>query len=579
MENKLNFNAEDTTVKEILFNKFKKYEVPRYQRPYSWADDQITEFWNDLITTDQPYFIGSFIFNIESEKKNGYIEIIDGQQRLLTITIFSAALRDIAKSLDEEVAKHYHRNDIIIEDYDRKGHSYRIIPGESTKDFFEQYVQSGLHDISEAKTSKKEHNIIKKNYIFLYEKITTELSKFDRKESKINFLDKIRKKVANLIVIDIQIENEEAAYEIFETTNARGIDLSVADLLKNSIFKKIPTKVNRDMAKEKWQEITNNIEATNTEVKKYIRYFWISKYSFITEKRLFREIKKEITDWEKLLDDLWALSDWFNKLIEGNESDFQTLKNGQRIFKSLFAIRLMGVSQCYVLFLSILRNYGKLKTNPLRIFQLIEKFTFQYSAICKLPGNKVERIYSRYAIKLDKIIRNNTEKKIPGKVQSLFSDLEKELKDEKPSYETFKESFLDITYKNSSKSRMLIKYILNEIDNYFRKTGEEKIDFSNVNIEHILPQNPDEKWNLTKKEIKEYVNNLGNLTLVSKKINSKVQSKIIREKISEFKKSSLPIMGELVKELESLNYAWDKDTILKRQENFAKLAYKNIWDF
>ena len=80
------------------------------------------------------------------------------------------------------------------------------------------------------------------------------------------------------------------------------------------------------------------------------------------------------------MDDLWVLSDWYNKLIEGNESDFQTLKNGQKIFKSLFAIRLMGVSQCYVLFLSILRNY--------------EKKTYQMKKMLNQDSKRIELFWS-----------------------------------------------------------------------------------------------------------------------------------------------------------------------------------------
>ena len=71
-------------------------------------------------------------------------------------------------------------------------------------------------------------------------------------------------------MIHIRIEKEEEAYEIFETTNARGVDLSVADLLKNLIFKNIPAEDDRDIAKEIWQEITSNIQATNTEKKQFI---------------------------------------------------------------------------------------------------------------------------------------------------------------------------------------------------------------------------------------------------------------------------------------------------------------------
>ena len=574
----LSFKAENTKVITVLTTN-NKFRIPRYQRPYAWGEDEISEFWNDLISNKDPYFIGSLIFNHEPHTETGFIDIIDGQQRLLTITIFSAVLRDIAKTLNSKTAERIHRYDIIFEDVSTGKESARILPGDSTKDFFEKYIQKYNNNISESKPQTNEEKKIKKNYEYLYTKTTDELKKFDNKEDKDNYLIQLRDKMLELIVIKIKIENEEDAYEIFETTNARGIDLSVGDLLKNLIFKKIPATKDRDFAKEVWREIINGVQATNTELKKFIRYFWLSKYSFVTEKKLYKEIKKEINEWKTLLQDLWDNSELYNRLLEGNEDDFINIKNGHKIYKSIFSIRLMDVSQCYVLFMSILRNIENFG-DPTRIFQLIEKFTFQYSVVCKLPGNKVEKIYSKFALKIEKAVtETTTKKKISGKINSIFSELEKELEDERPSFETFKESFVNISYKNSEKSRKMIKYILNEIDSFYRTTQEEKVDFNNVNIEHILPQTPNKDWKLTKKEIKPYVNKLGNLTLLSKKLNSKVQNNIIKEKIGPLGESRLPVTEQLVKELTTLKNKWDEANIIKRQEHFSELAYNDIWNF
>jgi hypothetical protein len=301
------------------------------------------------------------------------------------------------------------------------------------------------------------------------------------------------------------------------------------------------------------------------------------KYSAVSEKKLFREIKKWATDWNKLLEELRESSSLYNKILEGNDTDFQDLKNGQKIYRSIFSIRLMDVSQCYVLFLSILRNYKKLGTDPTKIFQLIEDFTFKYSVISNLPGNKVEKIYSKYAINIEKVLSKENSKKAGIQIQKLFAELRKELNAEKPSFELFTERFADVSYKNSEQGRKLTKYILGKINDYYAKTQEQKIDFYNVNIEHILPQKPHKDWKLTKKAIKPYVNKLGNLTLVGKRINSKVQNKIIKEKIQELRRSQLPITKELVKSLESLNLTWGEAEIIARQEELADLAYNKVW--
>jgi len=93
MVTNISFEAHDEPISEILFAN-RKFEIPRYQRPYAWTIDHVTEFWEDLSGSDEPYFLGSFIFNTEHESIDGYVDIIDGQQRLLTITILVAVLRD-----------------------------------------------------------------------------------------------------------------------------------------------------------------------------------------------------------------------------------------------------------------------------------------------------------------------------------------------------------------------------------------------------------------------------------------------------------------------------------------------------
>jgi hypothetical protein len=529
-----------------------------------------------LTVSEEPYFLGTFIFNTEPLKKEGFVDIIDGQQRLLTATILMAVLRDHAKTLDEQIARLFQRQDIAIED--REGNeSFRILPADTLVKFFSEHVQSYKGNVSLAKASTSEEYRVKEVYAYFYQHVNEELTRFESREAQLGVLKRIRNKLADLIVISVEITREEDAYEIFETTNARGLELSVSDLLKNLIFKKIKPGEDRDLAKDIWQEITNNIESTSIELRKFIRYFWISRYAFVSEKRLFREIKNQTTNWQRLLGDLWDDSSWFSKLLEGDRSDFQDLKHSDRVFDAIQALRPMRVSQCYVLLLSILRNYKKLGTDPVRVFELIEKFTFQYSVVCKLPANRIERLYSKYAIRLGQIVQQTSEGKVAANVQKLFSDLEKELIGESPSQAVFMESFAELSHKDTEDGRRLTKYILSTFDAYYRKTDEQAIDFNAVNIEHVLPRNPHSAWNLSKQEIKSYINRLGNLTLLSKRLNSKAQNSPLSEKMVELKKSELPITRELVDFIESCGHQWTEREIDERQQQMANLAFNYIW--
>src|SRR3989339_2210544 len=96
----IKFDAEDKTLTDILMGK-EKYRIPRYQRPYSWTIDEVSDLWNDL-KEKESVFLGSFVFNYEKYNEDGFVEVIDGQQRLITLTILMAVLRDLYRDLGEE---------------------------------------------------------------------------------------------------------------------------------------------------------------------------------------------------------------------------------------------------------------------------------------------------------------------------------------------------------------------------------------------------------------------------------------------------------------------------------------------
>ncbi len=577
MGNALNFEANDYPLKDVLFSNW-KFRIPRYQRPYTWNEDQLSDLWLDLTTDDSSNFFGSFILNKEYEKDSGYVEIVDGQQRMMTITILMAAIRDIlrSKSIDSDLADVIQRHDIAHEDR-AGGESYRIKCSDSAVKYFSENIQSTDSQILESNPYTKEEKQIRKNYEFFQNKLNQEIDNCDGSFAKRSFLQSLRDRVADLIVIKIEIESEEAAYEIFETTNARGVDLSIADLLKNLIFKNIRSNGDRDSAKDIWGIILKNIHETNVEMKRFIRYYWISRHKSVTEKNLFRDIKKSTSNWQLLLDDLKKASEDYNRLINGTVDDWFFLKHKDRAYHSFEAIRYMNVSQCYVLILSILRNYDKLGTDPVRVFELLEDFTFLYSTVCKQPANKVEKLYSKYARELENIVSNDTPKRIPGNVNRLFSRLEEDLVNEKPSYMLFQEKFTNIAYANSWQKRTLVKYVLAKLNNHER-TGEYQIDFSNVNIEHILPQSPKE-WGLSQADIRPYVNKLGNLTLVSKTFNSAMGNKSLHDKLGALDESEIQLTKDLVKHIRENDVTWNENMILERQSEFCSVAYNDVWKY
>lgn len=578
MKEKLDFKAGDTKMKALLQSKSEILKIPPYQRPYSWKEEQINDFWNDINTDEQSFFLGSIILNKE-EEKNGYIEVIDGQQRLLTTTMFLAAIRNIFLEMKEDhLADTLQRNYIAFRD-DYGNDTFKIQTADKTAKYYQEYIQTAGCDVEASKTNSKEEARIKKNFLKLKDKIVSELSTIDANDAKIKRLHELRERVGDLVIIEMEIFSDEVAYEIFETVNARGADLTVADLLKNLIFKKIKNKDQKEIAKKLWSEIETNIEATGSELKKFIRYYWIGKYKFVTEKKLYVDIKNTIKDWLLFIKDLHHSSIWYNIMIEGTDKDFLELKHGNMIHRSIFAIRLMNVSQCFTLLLPLLSQHSKIVIDFSKIVKHIELFTFKYSAVCKMPGNSVEKLYSKYSINISKEIEYNSmnKKKLDKNLQRLFSQLTTELQELSPIRPVFIEEFEKIKYRNSEATRRLLKYILEEFNDDLT-TGETRIDFDKVNLEHVLPQNPT-KWNLTKEDVVDYVNCLGNLCLLHKGKNSGIGNDPIKKKIPILLESEIKSTMKFANKIKENDYNWNEDLIYNRQNEMAQLAFDKIWKY
>ncbi len=217
----------------------------------------------------------------------------------------------------------------------------------------------------------------------------------------------------------------------------------------------------------------------------------------------------------------------------------------------------------------------KINRNYSSIFDFIERFTFVYSTISNLPGNKVEKIYSKYAIEIENAIALD-DKNRKRRVDKIFSTIESSLVSIKPQFEHFKASFMSIAYKNNEKTRKTISYILSQINSYYENTDELIIDFLKVNIEHIYPQKPSKECKEKHKNVTN-IHKLGNLTLIGKALNSELANKPISEKLGGLKGSQLAITKKLVEKFEANDCSWSDKEIEERQEELAKIAYEVVW--
>ena len=580
----MTFIAGDVTFEDVITAAGVNYVIPRFQRSYSWNSDNAEDFYSDMAAELEDFFVGSLVLNNQRSSIDGVIEIIDGQQRMITSTILMAAIRDAFQEIGmsqeaDDVQKKY-IGEYSVRDYKT---DYKLIPSDQLNEWFEQYIQeSPKNEFPEARNLNAEQKRVRDNYAHFQKEIRKEITNLDQADKR-DRLYKILDRLKNMRVVRIVVSSESRAYEIFETVNARGADLTVADLLKNTIFKEVPKDARRgDVAKEKWKNILENLEGTGTDITTFVRYYWLSKNTFETKKNLYRKVKSEVTDWETFLEDLYRDSEVINALSNSNIRELDLGLNDRaikEINRSLIGINSVGTTQSYVLFLAILRNYRTVGFNKIyKIFKTIENFTFFYHGICRGPANVVERFWNRKSRELLEIIDEPNERRKTASRNRWESDLRDYLRD-RMSESVFKEKFqINLTYKNSTKARSLVKYLLTTIN---RDLDPEGFDDSSVSIEHILPQNPN-KWGLTRTTIKPYVNQIGNLTLIHPDMNGRMGNKTLKDKIPVLQESQIKLNSELLNmikyQTENLEEIpiWGDDSINKRSNLLCKKALE-IW--
>ena len=418
----MELHAYTKTIDE-LFSVNKKYIVPRFQREYSWSTEQVTELWEDIISNIQitdnhefhheEHFIGALV--LVGDDKSKQLNIVDGQQRLTTLTIFLSALCERFIEIEKTIlAEAIHYNFIAGKNSD--GQPYFKLENESPKPFFQTSIQAFKKvKVEKVKNEPKteEEKTLLKTYNQLYhnlsqKKLATFFKGFniDKKSDYEMLLKEIREQVLSYIkVIFITVKEEDQAYTIFETLNARGINLSFVDLLKNKLFKELNQQHPDDTAKTKWKKLRFLISSREGlgSLETFVRHWWISRYSYKSAEKVYKAFKEKWNnneiDANQFIDDLISDAEKYIKIASPNWDDWKQQEE-KDIYRSLNALKIFELSQNRPFILSLFRaKESKLiKLSDLKnILAFIEGFHFLFTAVCSMRASGIEGSYSKAA--------------------------------------------------------------------------------------------------------------------------------------------------------------------------------------
>lgn len=565
-----------------IFTKDRKetlFRIPDYQRSYVWDTSRVEDFWIDLMD-DQGVslpFIGSFIFT----KEGNFLDIVDGQQRILTMYILFAILRDIIKNSENSnktLASSIQQRITNTED-DGSVEGYTITCWEETNSFFRDYILDGKNefgDIKEAKTKKKENESlynIKENYKFLYDLVEKYVCDGNLNDK----VQEISNKLCDLEFVYIKVDSDEEAYAAFEIVNARGQELGNIDLLKNLFYKNAAAADDKDWAIGRWNLMKSNTDVPKIGAEVFLRHYWLSIKGgkvYITNKKLFKSIKSLLTsseggfveNYRSLLEKLVKDSDVYSHFYDPEKYSWVlTEKYNKQIARHLEGLSIFNVIQQNILFLSIVRNKNKLTDKTIRnIFRLVERFHFAYSAIGKGPTNRVEKLYAKYS----QILEDGDKENLGDFYSKLLNDLRKIL-EQYLGKDSFVERFQNVDYKRKD----LVRYIFSIMEDCISGTKEKQIDWLNANIEHIESQKNGEN-NFSD----QLLHHIGNLVIIGVECNSRVGDKPVSEKLEIYKErdcSELNIVKDVIKTLEDNNSQWNEQIVRGRARYIASQIYDN----
>ena len=534
----MELNAETRSVNEI-FSPNKKYLVPRFQREYSWKEEEVDEFWDDIVqqiraqhgkVTNDEYFIGCIVL-VGEDSKPDYL-IVDGQQRLTTLTILLRAIVQRFIDIgDNAAAKALYAN--VIEGTDNDGRPYFKLLNESPKPFFQNELQS-IEPQGIGKAETEEEQLLQSAYDNFKQKI----KKFKIPGlSDLESVKALRQQVLNYLkFILVTAKSEDDAYTIFETLNARGLSLTSVDLIKNWIFKNYDQVHPNDNAKDIWNGLRKEVSAFS-DLETFFRHYWNSKYSFASDDRLYKSFKDLLKD-EKVapardfLLELKGASEIYRSIGLPHESDWpvQKLKS---VFRSLSLLNQYRVTQVRPFLLALLERFKAkaiTQTVFVRCVENIENFHFIFSNICQDRASGLEGKYARAAKNLH-LAGSDKEK-----AKRVIQDLCDYLKKKRPSEQRIADALAELVFKNGfDLNKKTIQTIFSKVERLEHGTGELLV--GNFSLEHVLDQSSDADW----------VGSLGNLIPLDEDINSRIkQNSTFKMKKKQYEKSSLEIVARFL---------------------------------
>ena len=548
---------------EYMEGSKKRFIIPVYQRNYDWKIENCKQLYDDLIqvikNNSKTHFFGSIVSVYEPSGRNTEFLIIDGQQRLTTMSLLFLALYNLLEEKiiisEDESLKDQIYEDFLVDKYQPQEKRMKLKPIKNDQKAFSKLFNSKDDYIKDSNLTI--------NYSYFYERI-------QKQEITI---DELFDAICRLEIINITLNNEDNPQLIFESLNSTGLDLSEGDKIRNYILMGLPKQKQDEYYEKYWNCIE---KCTKYDVSSFIRdYLSVKQLVIPSQKKVYINFKKYVEDSSlkiiEILEDLLSYAKRYNILLCGKTSS-------KELNSCINRLNRLETTVTRPFFLEVLRLYDENQINLNEVaeaFSITESYLFRRT-ICDLPTNALNKIFlllNREIMRYDGTDSNYIEK-------LKFALLSKKDRARFPNDDDFSIMFTEKPiYQMNSKNKI---YILERLENF--GTLEDKdiyrhYDEGEYSIEHIMPQHLTPAWikelGDSYEEIHDtWLHRIANLTLTA--YNSKYSNSTFVEK--KTMKNGFEDSGIRLNTYVSKKDKWTLAELRDRNDYLLKRAL-DIWAF
>ena len=565
----MNFATTNVTYRQLLGNGL-SYRVPRFQRDYSWTETEWDDLWQDMENLFEPdgepaHYMGYLVLQ---SSNNRQFDLIDGQQRMTTLSLLVlAAMKHLQSLVDEglDVENNTQRAEQLRASYIGYLDLATLVPQSKLQlnrhnDYLYQKYLVPLQSIPSRGLKASEH-LLRKAFGWFHQKIASRCgSGEDSGSAAATFIDAL---VDKIVFTTITVTDQLNAFKVFETLNARGVRLSATDLLKNYLFSVVSASGDHEAelsaVEEHWEHVLGQLGSEN--FPEFLRIFWNSRNTLVRKADLFKTISRNVTTKEaafKLLRDLEMSAAAFVALRDPYDSSWEPPERKALEDLQLFNVRqpLSMLLACYDCFFESDRSAYA------RVLRAVATISFRYNVICNLFPQDQERLYNAIA------------RKVADGTYKTAQDVIAAMRPMYPDDSAFKVAFAskELTTTNT-RNKKIARYILFAIEK--QTSGQDMAaDNAAYTLEHILPEHPTAEWSEAIEQPRQaaLVYRLGNLILLEAAANRDLGNAAYPPKRKAYAKSKFQITKDLAERHEE----WTSGTIHSRQERLAATATA-IW--